>query len=150
MRSWVAIESDTFQIPAAIKVIEKKKKLELNSLCPWEVCNKRDGHKMNRAKGCKYYGKTDDDAFIKAMKEYLLEAYPEYYGELIFHQQQGIPLRSTLNTDCSIPYQKYFVAWTGQILFVVQISTPWYRRCCFKSILLFDYIGVYRFDARLL
>ena len=43
----VAIESDTFQIPAAIKAVEKKKKLELNSLCPWEGCYKRDCHKTN-------------------------------------------------------------------------------------------------------
>ena len=144
------IESDTFQIPTAIKAIEKKKKLELKSLCPWEGCYKRDGHKTNRAIGCKYYGKTDDDAFIKTMKEYLLEAYPEYYGALNFHQQQRIPLRPTLNTDDFIPYQKYFVAWTGQMLFVVQIPTPWCRRCCFKLIIYFDYNGVYRFDVRLL
>ena len=57
--------------------------MQLNSLYPWEGCFKRDGHKTNRVKGCKYYGKTDDDAFISAMKEYLLEAYPEFYGELI-------------------------------------------------------------------
>ena len=82
----VVIESYTFQIPSAIKVIQKKKKLELNSHCSWESFYRRDGHKTNRAKGYKYYGKTDDDAFIKTMKKYLLEAYPEYYGALNFDQ----------------------------------------------------------------
>ena len=78
----VAIESDTFQIPPLIKEIEAKKKIQLKIDCPWPGCYKK-GHKTNRAKGCKYYGKTDDDASILEMKEYLLEAYPEFYGELI-------------------------------------------------------------------
>ena len=86
----VAIESDTFQISAAIKEIETKKKLELNIRCPCQGCFKR-GHVTNRAKGCKYYGKTDGASFIEAIKEYLLEAYPDHYGELLFHRQSKIP-----------------------------------------------------------
>ena len=84
----VAIESDTFQIPAAIKEIESKK-LKLNVRSPWQGYFKR-GHVTNKAKGCKYYGNTDDAIFIEAMKEYLLETYPEYYDELIFHRQSKI------------------------------------------------------------
>ena len=80
----VAIESDTFQIPPLIKEIEAKKKIQLKIDCPWPGCYKK-GHKTNRAKGCKYYGKTNDDSFVKAFEIYLKSEYPDQYGKSPLH-----------------------------------------------------------------
>ena len=80
----VAIESDTFQIPPLIKETEAKKKIQLKIDCPWPGCYKK-GHKTNRAKGCKYYGKTNDDSFVTALEIYLKSEYPDQYGKSPLH-----------------------------------------------------------------
>lgn len=80
----MAIESDTFQIPPLIKEIEAKKKIQLKIDCPWPGCYKK-GHKTNRAKGCKYYGKTNDDSFVTALEIYLKSEYPDQYGKSPLH-----------------------------------------------------------------
>ena len=76
----VAIESDTFQIPPLIKETEAKKKIQLKIDCPWSGCYKK-GHKTNRSKLYKYWGKTNDNSFATALEIYLKSEYPDQYGK---------------------------------------------------------------------
>ena len=86
----VAIETYTSQIPPLIKEIEAKKKIELNIECPWPGCY-RKGHKTNRSKLCKYWGKTNDDTFITALEIYLMSEYPDQYGKSPSHGADDVP-----------------------------------------------------------
>ena len=79
----VALVTYTFQVPPFIQEIAQKKKKDLNILCTLPGCFTEKKHKTSRSKLCKYWGNTDDDAMIKAQKEYLFLVYPDHYDESV-------------------------------------------------------------------
>ena len=84
------------------KKTEAKKKIELNSECPWPGCYKK-GHKKNRSKLCKKWSKTNDDTFVTVLEIYLKSEYPDQYGKFPSHGTDDFshPMVPTMLLQCA-------------------------------------------------
>ena len=69
----------SFKTHYLYKKSKRKRKLSWILNVPGLVAIK--GHKTNKSTLYKYWGKTNDDAFVKALENYLSSAYPDHDGK---------------------------------------------------------------------
>ena len=75
------------------------------------------GHKTNRSKLCKYWGKTNDNSFVTALEIYLKSEYPDQYGKSPLHDADDFshPMVPTMLLQCD------FIVFGGVYRFDVSL-----------------------------
>ena len=79
--SGIAIET-AGNLPGFVKDDDDKLKPLKSQRCPLLGCLGRN-HSTSASKACRYYDCADNDEYFEKVKKYLMEKYPDKYGEYL-------------------------------------------------------------------